>query len=346
MASTTSLRKLINGFDFSVALLARDGTILATNDAWAEFGQFNGLEAPPDSVGENYLTACSVGDDPFTNAATTGIEAVLAGERDAFRLEYPCHSPDEKRWFLLYAGHVELSDAAGIVSHIDITGRKVSELTVHRRNQELETLASILSHDLRNPLTVAKGWAELLDETADDEMLDELREALDRMERIIEDALSFVRAGRGVENREEADLETLAERAWRNVETAEATLEVTGTTTLHCVPGLVENVFENLFHNSVEHGGTDVRIRVGTTADGFFIEDDGPGIPADVRDRVFDFGYSGGEGTGLGLAIVRSIVGAHGWDVHVAEAAGGGARFVVTTHPLLPEVEVTLTDAV
>lgn len=339
-----SFRNFIDGFDFSVALLARDGTIITTNDAWAEFGQFNGLEAPPDSVGENYLSACSVADDPFANAATTGIEAVLSGERETFRLEYPCHSPEEKRWFLLYAGGVERFDAAAIVAHLDITGRKVSELTVHRRNQELETLASILSHDLRNPLTVAKGWAELLDETTDDEMLDELRESLDRMERIIEDALAFVRAGRRVEDHEPADLETLAERAWSNVSTAGATLDVAGTTTLHCVPGLVENVLENLFHNSVEHGGTDVHVRVGATTDGFFIEDDGPGIPVDVRDRVFDFGYSGGEGTGLGLAIVRSIVSAHGWEIHVVETEGGGTRFAVTTRPLLPEIEATFAD--
>jgi signal transduction histidine kinase len=334
-----SPEQLLDGFDFSVALLDSDGDIVATNEAWRRFGQFNGLEGPPDSVGENYLDACEGADeDTFASTAAAGIGAVLDGERDSFRLEYPCHSPDEKRWFLLYTGRVDLPEASALVAHLDITTRKVSEVTVQRRNQELETLASILSHDLRNPLSVARGWAELID--ADDEQaLEELQNALDRMEEIIEDALTFVRAGRELDERTEADLKALAESAWDNVRTEQARLVVEDSTALRCVPSLLENVFENLFRNSVDHAGADVTVRVGTTEDGFYIEDDGPGIPAEVREKVFEFGYTSGEGTGLGLAIVRTIVRAHGWEIDVEAAEGGGARFVIRTRPELPPAE-------
>jgi signal transduction histidine kinase len=86
----------------------------------------------------------------------------------------------------------------------------------------------------------------------------------------------------------------------------------------------------NLFRNAVEHGGTDVSVRVGPLEDGFYVEDDGPGIPEEERGSVLDAGYSTSEeDSGLGLAIVRQIAEAHGWELVVTEAEGGGARFEV-----------------
>lgn len=72
-------------------------------------------------------------------------------------------------------------------------------------------------------------------------------------------------------------------------------------------------------------------VRVGPLEDGFYVEDDGPGIPVADRERVFDHGVSTTEhGTGYGLSIVRTIVGAHGRDIRVIDAADGGARFEIT----------------
>jgi light-regulated signal transduction histidine kinase (bacteriophytochrome) len=75
---------------------------------------------------------------------------------------------------------------------------------------------------------------------------------------------------------------------------------------------------------------------VGRLADdrGFYLEDDGPGVPAEDRDEVFSYGYStDNSGTGFGLAIVRTIVEAHGWDVSLADRDAGGARFEIRTAP-------------
>ena len=94
----------------------------------------------------------------------------------------------------------------------------------------------------------------------------------------------------------------------------------------------LQRLFENLYRNAVEHGGEDVTVTVGDIdGEGFFVADDGPGIPPDERDRVFQSGYSGDEdGTGFGLAIVERIVEAHGWAIHVTESDTGGARFEIT----------------
>jgi len=74
-----------------------------------------------------------------------------------------------------------------------------------------------------------------------------------------------------------------------------------------------------------------VTVTVGTIDDGVYVEDDGPGIPEDDREDVFEAGYStAADGTGFGLSIVKQIAEAHGWAISVTEGAGGGARFEIT----------------
>ncbi|OYR54849.1 hypothetical protein DJ71_27145 [Halorubrum sp. E3] len=81
----------------------------------------------------------------------------------------------------------------------------------------------------------------------------------------------------------------------------------------------------------MEHGGEDVTVTVERLEDGFYVEDDGPGIPESERGDVFDSGYTTtADGTGFGLAIVADIADAHGWTLRVAEAESGGARFELT----------------
>jgi signal transduction histidine kinase len=102
--------------------------------------------------------------------------------------------------------------------------------------------------------------------------------------------------------------------------------------------GRLQQLFENLFRNSVEHGvreesdGTEaVHVEVNATEDGFCVDDDGPGIPPSERRSVFDPGYSTDlNGTGFGLNIVRRIATAHGWNVSIATSPLGGARFEFT----------------
>lgn len=92
-----------------------------------------------------------------------------------------------------------------------------------------------------------------------------------------------------------------------------------------------QQLLEKLLRNASEYGGEDVVITVGELEEGFYIEDDGPGIPQGTRDDVFEAGYStSNEGTGLGLSIVKRIAEAHGWTVNVAEGSTGGARFEIT----------------
>jgi signal transduction histidine kinase len=217
----------------------------------------------------------------------------------------------------------------------DVTLRKRQERRVQRKNARLEEFASVVSHDLRNPLNVAQGRVELALEAreGDDENLAAAAGALDRMERLIAELLTLAREGKTVEEPEPVDLDELVESCWANVVTEGATLVVTSEQTIRADRSRMRSLLENLLRNAVEHGGPDVTITVGDLADrrGFYVADDGVGIPVAERERVFESGYSTApNGNGLGLAIVRVVAEAHGWSVAVTESEAGGARVEFT----------------
>jgi len=226
---------------------------------------------------------------------------------------------------------------SGMAVSQNITERREYERKLERRNERLEEFASIVSHDLRNPLTVAEGRLELLEDDCDSEHLAPIADSFDRMEEIIEDTLTLAREGQGVDVSEQVDLGELTANCWANVETAESSLTVEDELTVRGDPTRLRSLFENLFRNAVEHGGGTVSITVGAVDDGgFYVADSGPGIPEADRERVFKPGYSSKErGTGFGLSIVDEIANAHGWEVAVAESDAGGTRFEVTGVELL-----------
>ncbi|QLH80414.1 sensor histidine kinase [Halosimplex pelagicum] len=206
------------------------------------------------------------------------------------------------------------------------------ERELAHQNERLDEFAGVVSHDLRNPLNVASGRVDLARGERDSEHLAVAADALDRMAALISDVLTLARQGETVDDFEGASLRALVEEAWETVDASDATLRIDGDLgRVACDPGRLRQLLENLFRNGVEHAGSDATVTVGPTADGFFVADDGPGIPPDRREEVFDAGFSTNEeGTGFGLNIVERIARAHGWDVSVGESADGGARFEFT----------------
>ncbi|MFC6973842.1 sensor histidine kinase [Halomicroarcula sp. GCM10025709] len=91
-----------------------------------------------------------------------------------------------------------------------------------------------------------------------------------------------------------------------------------------------------MFRNALEHGSDGALVTVGPLdgAEGFYVADDGPGVPESEREQVFERGYTtSSRGTGFGLTIVEDIAHAHGWSVALTESEAGGARFEFTTTP-------------
>jgi PAS domain S-box-containing protein len=199
---------------------------------------------------------------------------------------------------------------------------------LQRQNDQLEEFAGIVSHDLRNPLNVARGYLQVAKETDDVEPIEEADQSLDRMEMIIEDVLTLARQGQSIGETESVELEAIARDAWEHVDNGAADLEVTGSGVMNADPTRLLNLFENLYRNAIEHAGPDVSMTVGRDQDGFFVADDGQGIPEANQEEIFESGYTTEEtGTGFGLAIVSQIAEAHGWSVGITDSETGGARF-------------------
>ncbi|WP_336363699.1 GAF domain-containing sensor histidine kinase [Halalkalicoccus salilacus] len=241
----------------------------------------------------------------------------------------------------------------------ELTHQRTQE-QLKRKNAQLEEFASLVSHDLRNPLNILDGWLELAQQSGEADHFDRCYRAIDRMDVLINELLALARAGERITDLQTVELADLVEESWQTVATANATLTVDTEQTIRADVNGLRQLFENLFRNGMEHGTTASRARsdaafhessngrsgfgdqtehrtdrvcftVGDLDDGFYVEDDGPGIPPEERERVFEIGYSTAQGgTGFGLSIVRQIADAHGWDVSVVDGRDGGARFEFT----------------
>ena len=238
----------------------------------------------------------------------------------------------EAIWVRVRLNRATIDGEAFVVAEIrDITAEKERERELERQNERLDRFASMVSHDLRNPLQVAKERLAVVREQQDSPHFENIARAHDRMETIIEETLTLARQGETIDGTEPLDLGPAVEEWWADSGTETATLTVDDAPTVQCDPSRLRHVFENLFRNVGDHCGDDVAVTVGRLPDGFYVADDGPGIPESERDAVFETGHTTADGnTGFGLAIVSEIVEAHGWSVSVTESEAGGARFEIT----------------
>ncbi|OYR45972.1 HAMP domain-containing sensor histidine kinase [Halorubrum sp. Hd13] len=318
-----------------------DARVTATNDAFEQ--QFE-----QELAGGRVSTIF----DRFNSYNTTGdqepVSHLVRGDRIGIRLDgYGNRGP-------FFARVIPSDDDTGYLVFTDLR-----ECPDEGYSPGVDQVSSVISHDLRNPLDVAKAHLRAAQETGDPEHFESVADAHDRMERIIRDVLTLTRDDAVVQPTEEVAIETAARDAWESIDTEQVELTVSESLpTVTADPDRLQRLFENLFRNSVEHGvatdetgndqptkaptkgrsnGRDGQTSESTTVavhpfeGGFYIADDGPGIPSTEREIVFTPGYSTRSGgTGLGLAIVDRIVEAHGWDLTLTAADDGGARFEIS----------------
>ncbi len=124
-------RAILNGIAANIAVLDRNGVITAVNRAWEQFAYDNNAgEAVAAGIGLNYLDVArnaQGADTEYAAETASGIEALLAEDHGEFSIEYPCHSPSEKRWFLLFATPLKSDQGGAVLAHINITSRKLAE---------------------------------------------------------------------------------------------------------------------------------------------------------------------------------------------------------------------------
>jgi PAS domain S-box-containing protein len=272
------------------------------------------------------------------------ISAVLADARDGtVEVEGWQECADES----VFWGSLTLSPLADghregvVVVCEDTTTTMEYQQMLERKNDRLKEFTDILAHDLKNPLNAIDQYLTLYDDTGEQTYIENIDETTDRMARLVDDLLRVARQGDVVQEPEQTDIETVVDTAWEGAGGTDASLTYEPVPTVSADPDRLIELFENVFRNAVKHGErgsgeqttgqTGVSVRVGPLSNGIYIEDDGPGIPPELGDEVFDHGVTTArDGSGYGLSIVRTIVNAHGWDLSLGTAETGGARFEIT----------------
>ncbi|MDS0283018.1 histidine kinase N-terminal 7TM domain-containing protein [Haloarcula onubensis] len=217
----------------------------------------------------------------------------------------------------------------------DVTERQRQRERLERQNERLDSFTKIVSHDLRNPLSVIAGNAALAHETGAESHFETIDRTVDRMDSFLDELLTLSRAGETVGDAEPVSVGAVVEDVRLDSALPGLSVVVDGDCVVTADRRRLTQLFDNLFRNAVRHGldGTEgaVTVTVGRLPDGFYVADDGVGIPAETRETLFEYGTTTHrDGSGFGLGIVHDIVTAHGWSISVTEGEGGGARFEIT----------------
>lgn len=268
--------------------------------------------------------------DAFTNVVATDDYVVEA-------IEYR-HLRDDGSysWVESVTSSHPTSEGYYVINTRDVSEHKRQREELERANERLTEFATIVSHDLRNPLGVVSGLLRRFRRENDSEYLDSMAEAVERMARMIDKLRTLTMGQQRVTDMTPVGIAARAEAAWATTETGDSQLSVRIDPDIEYEAdlGLLDHIFENLFRNAVSHNRSPVTVTVGSLAErsGFYVADDGTGIPAEAVEDVVEHGYStASDGTGVGLTIVSDFVAAHGWELAITDSESGGARFELYT---------------
>ncbi|WP_440764361.1 PAS domain-containing sensor histidine kinase [Natronorubrum sp. DTA7] len=324
----------VDTLPINFAILDDEGTILHTNRAWREFGDANDIGLPADTVGTNYLEVTAQAETETARAVAAGLSEILAGERDLFEFEYPCHSPDEHRWFLMRAAPFTDGGRRYVaVAHFDITERHEYQRRLEASNERLEQFAYAVSHDLQEPLRMVTSYLGLLERRYADELDEDADEFIgyavdgaERMGAMIEGLLEYSRIDTRGESFDSVDLDAVLDDVLldlhRRIEDTDAEITSEPLPTVAGDASQLRQLFQNLLDNAIEYRGEQPpRVRISATRDGdewiVSVSDEGIGIEPEDADRVFEVfqrlhSQEEHPGTGIGLALCERIVERHG----------------------------------
>ena len=351
-------KRLVESFPDLIVVLDREGKFTFVSSRVREI---LGL-APQELLGVRYGTRAHPEDVQHVEAL---VRDILDGVKTNDSLEYRSRHHDGS-WRMLRATVAPLADSSGAITGLIASLRDVTELNrLEQQVMQSEKLAAMgqmmagVAHELNNPLTAILAVSDMLREHSEDaghkRQLELLHQQARRAADIVQDLLSFARPPAPRKGR--VQLGDVLRRALhlheyslrRNNVSVDFLPERGIPDVLGDANQLIQ-VFLNLVVNAeqaireVRESGT-LRVRMGRGAAGeqqvwASIQDDGPGIPADILEKIFDPFFTTkrpGRGTGLGLSISMAIVREHGGEIHVQAAPGGGSVFLVTLPAAPPE---------
>ena len=227
-----------------------EATVQRVNDRFEEVFEFDAETIIHEDVDEFIVPP------EYEDEAQRLNEALLAGE--TLRTVTRRQTATEVRDFLINVVPLTAGERSveGYAIYTDITEQKRHERALTAKNERLDEFASIVSHDLRNPLNVAQGYLEIVTDSGDLTHLREVEDALARMDELIDQLLTLSRHGTLISETERLTLHAVARQAWSLVDTLGAVLELEDDIAFEADRARLSELFENLFRNAVEHGST------------------------------------------------------------------------------------------
>lgn len=325
--------RVLNLSPSAVAILDEEGEIIRANEQAEQLLGLSELQMIDRNFNNADWEVVDKDGNPLPGDALP-FKQVHDGDEPVYDVEKGIRRPDgETVWLSINAA--PLWEGAETIQYVISVLSDESEQMAHRQRQranirQLKGLGDVLSHDLGNILNIASGRLELAREAGDEDHFEAVEESLHRAEEILNELTTAIRAGSVVEEVTPVDVATVFNEAWETQETKEATKEVDTDIRIHADETALLRLFENLIRNAFEHGETTATVRLGALPDGFYVEDNGVGIPESEREKVLEPGYTTKSGgTGVGLPSIQQIVLAHNWTVEITDGTDGGARFEI-----------------
>jgi signal transduction histidine kinase len=321
--------EILNSFADSIAVIDSEGRIIFINSAWQNFSDQNGGTNDRTGAGCNYLTVCNGEAEEAGAAAAKGLKQVMNRELDIFELEYPCHSPNIKRWFLLRGTAIAGSDLT-LVSHLNITRRRLAELHSLEANKTLQntverldsTLLKIV-HDIQGPLNAIEGLTMLEKGEGDPgtSYSGMMRKAVLNLKNYIGETLQLLRqspSSEPVDFRKLASgiIESIVEP--QAIATIKMEIDINQEEKFYSNRLELQSILTNILTNSIKYIDRTkqeprilLKIDVQPGKALITISDNGIGIQKDVLPYIFDHSYQVTKamgGAGIGLFMVRRSV--------------------------------------
>jgi PAS domain S-box-containing protein len=352
------LHSCIDALSSHIAVLDENGVILTVNDPWRRFADENHYGGDNYGVGSNYVEECVPPSGECVEGAlvAAGLTDVLQGKKSYFELEYPCHAPNEERWFIMRVTRFKSPGPVRVVvSHENVTKRKKAEQALQDAGRRKDEFLAMLAHELRNPLAPLRNGLQVMklargDSKAMEQAWAMMDRQLTQMVRLIDDLMDVSRISRGKVELRKARI-ALAKVLQQAAEISRPLIEASGHTFSLEVPSepifvdadatRLTQVFSNLLNNAAKYTERGGRIALRMQRQGsevvVRVRDTGVGIPAPMLPRVFDL-FTQVEGSlekaqgglGIGLTLVKRLTEMHGGSVEAfSEGHGKGSEFVV-----------------
>jgi PAS domain S-box-containing protein len=358
--SETFNKGVLNSLNSHIAVVDKIGTIIAVNEAWKRFAVENSdSTVRPSGVGSNYFNECSRAvKRGHASASSTlkGMKAVMSGEIPPYYEEYECSSPEKQRWFSMRALKFDSEEPMVVVSHEDISVRKIAEEELinknnelQKTNTELDKFAYSISHDLRSPLSSVLGLASIIDmeskETRTIECSKMISESITRLDELLKNILNYSRNNRAAIEIAEIKLEQTIKDCVNGLRNGTESngisfvMSVKEPVKFFSDPLRVRVILENLVSNAIKFHSTDGRERfVKITGEVhpdhvlLEIEDNGIGIAAEFHQRIFDMFFRlphPAAGSGIGLYIVNETINKLQGSINMESEVGSGTTFFI-----------------